>query len=757
MRKEFALLNTKASVNNSLYFLIFLSSILLGAVSVLWQPFWVGIMVLLGSAVLFWLHRWYALLGLLGCLLGYGYVAHAVHQAHTNRLTTAVTLTQQEVTIERCWRTNWGHRCMLRATNGDGWYVNGPAGEIPQPGIVAAVDVELVPWSTTNNPGISPFGLWLLRHGTVAQGRYQIQHTLPSSWLAEPLLASRRHILGIAMEPHYEGVYRALVLGDRVNLSGAWKERVERTQTQHLLALSGLHVGTVALAAGLLFALFWSVFGLFKQGVLAGIRQDWYWLGALLAANALWLIALSSVSLWRALLMLLLPCIAWQMRVRWRLPHGLLLLATVMVCSDPLIVLDLGAWFSWVATLWLILLAPWLRRLRWWTAMIILQLALSVLLMPLYALWELPFFPGSVPLNILLIPWVTIVVLPSALLTAMHLPGAMWVFQHSVDLWYWLLGVFDVGLVGFLVLSPGQALAVLLLIGMALVMRLPWRLWVVGTAIVWVLHALHVRPTPLSAGEFDVAILDVGNASSMVIDTAGGRVMFDLGYGSPANVSLSSTPLRWHWRFPHRPWKAIVVSHQDIDHAGGLASVAYALQPERVFLGEWIVTPDHWPTAEFCDADVSFVLADVTFRFLRPYKGFRPALHNDASCVLEVRSQKGAIMLMGDASKRIEYGILQSLETLPVQPFDVLISGHHGSSTSTSDAWLAHLSPRWVVHSAGRHNRYDFPRPDVQNRVLERGAMNLCTCDDGTLEFRFRQDGIAYKRYGHRLLPWIRI
>ncbi|MFC3852967.1 ComEC/Rec2 family competence protein [Salinispirillum marinum] len=757
MRKEFAASLTDTPVDKSALFLLVLSSFLAGSVLVILHPFWAAMAGLLGLILC---ARWQPLaagLFCLGFIVGYGYVAGSVYETQASRLANPVTLTQQEVSIERCWRSTWGHRCLFRTTTGEGWYLTGSGDVIPQSGHAVVIHVELQPWASANNPGSSPFGLWLMRQGVVAQGRYELQATRPSPWFIRQIQRSREYVLNVAMEPHYEGVYRALVLGDRVNLSEDWKGRVERTQTQHLLALSGLHVGTVAVAAGLIFAMLWGGLSTIRHGVSFGIRQDWYWLGAVLAVGTLWTLALSSVSLERALFMLLLPCFAWFLRLRWGLPHGLLLIGAMMMAADPLLVLDLGAWFSWLATLWLILLAPSLRGLPWWSALILVQIALSCLLIPVYALWELPVFWGSIPLNLLLIPWVTFVVLPSALLTALHLPGALWVFEHSVDLWYWLLGAFDLGFVSFLVLSPGQALAGIGLIGIGLMLRLPWRFWCLGAAVLGGLHFLSVRPNPLASGELDLAVLDVGNALSVVLDTAEGRVLFDLGYGSPTQVSLSSAPLRWHWRYPQRDWEAVVISHQDNDHAGGLASAAFALQPKQVFLGEWVRIPDQWPRPVFCDAGMSFELGDISFRFLRPYAGFRPAQHNDASCVLEIRSQYGAIMLMGDASKRVEYGILQQVDTYSVAPVDVLLSGHHGSSTSTSGDWLRHLSPQWVVHSAARYNRFDFPRQDVQDRVTEHGALNICTCADGTVTFHFRKEGIAYERYGHRLLPWIRI
>ncbi|WLD56688.1 DNA internalization-related competence protein ComEC/Rec2 [Salinispirillum sp. LH 10-3-1] len=724
-----------------------LSAFILSGIGTLWSP--VGTLLLIaGVFVSFRLFaRHWQLDVLIGGCLGLVLVTTHVYSASAGRIPEPKTLVAQPVEVERCWPNQWGSRCLLRLPTGERWYLNWPRDEPVFIGMRAEVDVRLTPWAVPTNPGVSPFSVWLLRYDITAQGRVDQVVALPSRLGVETLEGARSQLRERALPDFYQGVYQALVLGDRARLDPDMRNRVERTQTQHLLALSGLHIGTLALAAYGLAGVLWLLCPL-------GIRQDWQYLAALLAAGLLLVIALPGVSLWRAFLMLLVPTVAWVCRVRLGATEALLVIGTAMLIADPRLVLDLGAWFSWLATVLLVIIALHSQRRPWYITAIWLQTVLSLLLIPLYALWELPVFPLSIPLNVLLIPLVTFWVLPSAFLTAMHIPFADTLFMLGVDLWYYLLVQFDRLWVWFPVLSVLQALLLLVSSLLLIIVRLPKSAWCAWLLLLFGVSWHNSQPAPLAEGEFDVWVLDVGQAQAVVIDTGGGRVMFDTGNGDPARVNLYHAALRWHWWSPHRPWAAVIISHLDRDHAGGLTSVAAGLRPQRFYSGQSMMTPGHWPTTEFCNHGVEFSVNAVQFRFLRPYVGFLPQDNNDASCILLVESEHGRVLLTGDASKRVEYGILQSA---PPGKIDLLVSGHHGSATSTSAELLRLTQPTWVVHSAARYSRHAIPAPDVLQRVEDSGAINHCTCASGSRIYRFRHAGIVTERYGHRLLPWIRI
>ncbi|MFY0664021.1 MAG: DNA internalization-related competence protein ComEC/Rec2 [Natronospirillum sp.] len=725
----------------------FLAAFLLCGIGVLWSPLITFLVLLVVLVMGRTLWRYWQLDVLLGGCLALFVITIQVHSSATTRLTEPTALQAQWIQVERCWEGQWASRCLLRNEAGARWYLTWPPDEPVFVGMRATVDVRLTPWAVPSNPGATPFSVWLLRHHVVAQGRVDHVTVLPSGFGVDKLEQSRAEIRSRVLPDFYHGVYQALVLGDRNGLDADMRQRVERTQTQHLLALSGLHIGTLALAAYGLTGLLWRLYPI-------GIRQDWQYLAALLAAGSLLVIAMPGVSLWRAFFMLLVPTLAWFLRLRLGVAEALLLIGAVMVLVDPRLLLDLGGWFSWVATLVLVLVARNSSQRPWYITAIQVQVILSLLLVPLYAFWELPVFPLAIPLNILLIPLVTFWVLPTAFLAALNVPLADTLFMWGVDIWYYLLVQFDRFWVWFPVLSLPQSVLLLVSSGLLVVLRLPMLAWAAWILILFGSSWHNSQPTPLQAGEFDVWVLDVGQAQAVVIDTGDGRVMFDTGNGDPARLNLYQPALRWHWWSPRRNWSAVVVSHQDRDHAGGMASVAAGLRPQRFLAGQPLSAPNNWPAAEFCNHGVELALNGVQFRFIRPHVGYLPRDNNDASCILLVESDHGRVLLTGDASKRVEYGILQQA---PLGRVDLLISGHHGSATSTSAELLQQIQPAWVVHSAARYSRHAIPAPDVKQRIADSGAENHCTCGAGSLIYRFRMSGIVTERYGHRLLPWIRI
>jgi beta-lactamase superfamily II metal-dependent hydrolase len=112
---------------------------------------------------------------------------------------------------------------------------------------------------------------------------------------------------------------------------------------------------------------------------------------------------------------------------------------------------------------------------------------------------------------------------------------------------------------------------------------------------------------------------------------------------------------------------------------------------------------------------------------------------NDASIVLHVVYGNISFLLTGDLPSTIEEELVREL--LPeLLASTVLKAGHHGSKYSTSDVWLARVSPDVVVISAGKGNTYGHPAPDVLSRIQKSGARVVSTIEEGTIVFE--SDGV---------------
>ncbi len=106
---------------------------------------------------------------------------------------------------------------------------------------------------------------------------------------------------------------------------------------------------------------------------------------------------------------------------------------------------------------------------------------------------------------------------------------------------------------------------------------------------------------------------------------------------------------------------------------------------------------------------------------------------NDASCVLRVSTAVASVLLPGDVERGVEQSLVeQQGEQLRA---DILVAGHHGSTTSTASEFLAAVRPSWVLYASGYANRWGFPVAEVRERVNALGLSSANTAIDGAISF----------------------
>jgi competence protein ComEC len=123
----------------------------------------------------------------------------------------------------------------------------------------------------------------------------------------------------------------------------------------------------------------------------------------------------------------------------------------------------------------------------------------------------------------------------------------------------------------------------------------------------------------------------------------------------------------------------------------------------------------------------------VSFTVLHPQAGATGS-DNERSCVLRISTAYRAVLLPGDIEHGAEARLVRRLG--PALHAEVLIAPHHGSKTSSTPAFVAAVSPSFVVFPAGYRNRWSFPAPEVRERYAERGTEMLITAEAGAIRFR---------------------
>lgn len=248
----------------------------------------------------------------------------------------------------------------------------------------------------------------------------------------------------------------------------------------------------------------------------------------------------------------------------------------------------------------------------------------------------------------------------------------------------------------------------------------------------------------------EVSFLDVGQGDAILIQTPDGfEMLVDGGRDTTVLRRLGEELSSFD-----KEIDVVVATHPDLDHIAGLVDVLVRYEVGTVVMTE--NEGDSSAAAAFTAAapeeDAEIILADAgqvfqlgastSVQVFAPTGDESKLESNTASIVLRVVYGNTSFMLTGDAPQEIENYLVATYGSQ--LDSDVLKLGHHGSKTSTSEAWLDTVSPRFAVVSAGIDNRYGHPHQEVMQRVFKRNIETSHTGTDGTVTFY--SDGVTVWR-----------
>ncbi len=594
--------------------------------------------------------------------------------------------------------------------------------------------LRLRPAHGHRNAGSWDYAGWLYRQGIryrgyVSRGERQLLGEAACCWLERLRQGWREALLAHTREGAGQALLLALTLGDRSGIDHAMRQVLQRTGTSHLLAISGLHIGLIAALAGGLAGWIWRRTPACRRIPARLVAVS---LG-LAFATAYALVSGFGVPARRALLMLAVSAWLLWRRERMTLPDAFSVVLLVVLASEPTALLDAGFWLSFVAVAAILAMLPHLRGRSAWRQWLGVQLGISLALYPVLLAFDMPPAALSVPVNLLLVPVFSLLLMP-ALLLSLALSG--WTDLPLLGVqalleWLWTALQQAAVLATPFPRPPGEpaTIALLSLAVLALLAPPGWRLRWPGLLL---LLALHLPRVPdLANGDFEIDVLDVGQGLSVVVRTAGHRLIYDTGPAYPGGFNLAdAVVLPWLHHHGVTAIDRLVLSHGDRDHAGAAAALVRGIRVDEVLSGEprRVAVP-----ARRCLAGEHWAWDGVSFRFIQPPWAARRR-GNNASCVLAIEGQGRRVLLMGDAETAVEQALLPWARSRA--PFDLVVAGHHGSTTSSSEAFVKAVSARHVVYTAGYRNRYRFPRSEIDRRWAAVGAVRWRTDGCGSLHIR---------------------
>ncbi|MDB5748359.1 MAG: internalization-related competence protein ComEC/Rec2 [Massilia sp.] len=650
------------------------------------------------------------------------------------------------------------------------WYRGAADGAKIRPGQRWRLTLRLQRPHGNANPHGFDYEAWLLGQGVRATGyvraagaNRRLDDFVPTAGnLVERGRDLLRERISTALEGKpYAGVIVALVVGDQRGIGQSDWDVFNRTGVSHLVAISGLHITMIAGLSAFVVSALWRR-SFFTSAALPLILPAQKVAALAGAGVALLYVLLAGfgVPAQRTLYMLAVVALALWMGRLTSVSHILCLALGLVVLVDPWAVLWPGFWLSFcaVATILYAGLGRGGKDTKGLRGTLILaartQYAVTLGLVPLtLLLFSQVSFVGPLA-NAVAIPVVSFIVTPLALLGSL-LPAPLsnlllWTAHFAVEslarLLAWLAAL---PLAVWSAPAPPPWLFALALAGTAWILAprgWPHR-WTGAAAWLPLFALLPAHPEP---GRFSVTAFDVGQGMALLVETHGHRLLYDTGpQYAPGQDGGTRVILPYLRARGIAKLDGLVVTHSDIDHAGGALALLAALPVGWVAssLGPAHPVVGAATLHRRCEAGQRWDWDGVVFEMVHPAPasyadpGLKP---NARSCVLRVSNGGRAILLAGDIEAAQEAQLVQAApESMRA---DVLLAPHHGSGTSSTPAFLAAVQPSIAVFQVGHRNRFRHPKRDIFERYGQLGIRRLRTDESGAITFEFGRD-IAVRAY----------
>ena len=667
--------------------------------------------------------------------------------------------------------------------------------------------VKLKPSHSMANLAAFNYKTWLISKDIVATG-YVVNQSKKLSGsnheIIEDTQSLRQYLFYqyqqlLPYQGKFNGILLALGFGDRKQLSQAQWQVLQATGTSHLIAISGLHIGLVASFSYVLCMLFIRILPLKHDSwPLVNARYFAIFISLSCALVYGFLAGFSTPTL-RALIMLFIfwfshLCLIHLSYLRW-----LLLTVFVIILLSPLSLMTASFWLSLTAVA-LIFFVLWRFKayfsednelLRFLKGLIIIQLALTVFLLPLSAL-----FFSQIPLlalfaNLVAVPFMSFIVISITLVSVLCSVLFPTLAAFSIELasyvleliWVWLEYLANLP---FAVVKLSNTLSQLIMVVVTLVLIManftyPLRSHFFITWLNWgKVFAVLLSSTLLCGSslvndkkrsinhvslpmKWQLHLIDVGHGLSILITQGDRALLYDTGPSYRGGFNMADAAiLPYLQHLAITQLDTLVLSHGDNDHSGGFAQLANELTINRLLTN--VVVPESYAIDSApCQQGDSFVWHTLTFKMLWPSKArlattlssTKGKQKNDDSCVLLISDGHSKVLLTGDISKKVEAKLIANYPELEV---DVITVPHHGSKTSSSDLFLASLRPSIAIVSAGFSNRWNMPVPEVKQRYRHQDIQLLNSAELGMIVIEFSEQGWVTRNFREDFRPfWISI
>ena len=502
----------------------------------------------------------------------------------------------------------------------------------------------------------------------------------------------------------------ALLLGRQDVLSQPDWDLLRRFSLTHVFVVSGLHVSLVAVWVAFVLSLPRRLF------CLAGDRGGLLTAFVGVSVAAIFYVTLTGSSLpaQRALWMTLLGFFARAILWRCDPASVLCVAAAVLIALNPWSALTPGFWLSIVLTGFI------LRELyrsnpngfwAWLRLNIVLALTSSVLSVIFFQQFSL----AAVPANLVLVPLLTNLILPLGLfaLILQGINGDLAGFLISLcseflDVFLAGVSAVDVHSGAWFMTSVWLHTGILLLFACAVLCTL---LAAKARLLVSLVLLLTLSASSSGDARFRLEFADVGQATLVIARISDVVMIYDTGGVSwSGSVGFERDVLGRLKTLGIHEVDLLIVSHGDLDHAGGLSSL----------LSHFSVKTHLGFNGKPCRVGQEIALGKFLVVSMLSGTGHSALNTNADSCVVRLAVHGRQIIMPGDIPTAIEMSLIADQQIKA--PVDLLLAPHHGSNSSSSPSFIDALSPKAVFFTTKLDNQFGHPHPSVISRYQRRGS-----------------------------------